>query len=140
MVCFFPSPLSCVVGLPRPARTDPLERTRRGVSRAAVCDFLFHARLFQPPRKSVLLLLSLLLKGCVTVASISVLPMAVQLRYFCPVFWHRFEQEGVEGSVSTLCQLTVYVVWTGTDSKGNYFTSFSKRLSMYADEVRHSLA
>lgn len=46
------------------------------------------------------------------------------------------EQDGVTGSVSSLCQLTVYVVWTGTDSKGNYFTSFSKRLSMYAGEVR----
>lgn len=45
------------------------------------------------------------------------------------------EKDGTVDQVSDLCQLTVYVVWTGTDSKGNYFTSFSKRLSMYAGEV-----
>lgn len=49
-------------------------------------------------------------------------------------------EEGIEGSVSSLCQLTVYVVWTGTDSKGNYFTSSAKRLSMYAGEVRAARA
>eukprot|EP00904_Undaria_pinnatifida_P009121 jgi/Undpi1/5339/HiC_scaffold_2.g00620.m1 len=52
-------------------------------------------------------------------------------------FWLDSEcnQEGTDAKVSALCQLTVYVVWTGTDAKGNYFTSFSKRLSMYADET-----
>ncbi|CAN0367989.1 unnamed protein product, partial [Hapterophycus canaliculatus] len=42
--------------------------------------------------------------------------------------------DGNLNEVSALCQLTVYVVWTGTDADGNYFTSFSKRLSMYAGE------
>lgn len=45
------------------------------------------------------------------------------------------EKDGTVDKVSDLCQLAVYVVWTGTDSKGNYFTSFAKRLSMYAGEV-----
>ncbi|CAM9118509.1 unnamed protein product [Pylaiella littoralis] len=43
--------------------------------------------------------------------------------------------DGNDGKVSSLCQLTVYVVWSGTDANGNYFTSFSKRLSMYAGET-----
>ncbi|CAB1099068.1 unnamed protein product [Ectocarpus sp. CCAP 1310/34] len=48
-------------------------------------------------------------------------------------------EDGVENQVSALCQLTVYVVWTGTDSKGNFFTSFAKRLSMYAGETVEGL-
>eukprot|EP00903_Cladosiphon_okamuranus_P012007 g11274.t1 len=48
-------------------------------------------------------------------------------------------QDGAVDKVSDLCQLTVYVVWTGTDSKGNYFTSFSKRLSMYAGQTVEGL-
>lgn len=41
--------------------------------------------------------------------------------------------------MSSACQLKVYVVWSGTDSEGNYFTSFAKRFSMYAGEVSSSL-
>ncbi|CAM9927496.1 unnamed protein product [Ascophyllum nodosum] len=48
-------------------------------------------------------------------------------------------EAGTESNVSSLCQLTVYVVWSGTDSKGNYFTSSSKRLSMYAGNTIDSL-
>ncbi|CAN0015018.1 unnamed protein product, partial [Discosporangium mesarthrocarpum] len=36
---------------------------------------------------------------------------------------------------SDVCQLTIYVVWTGTDVDGNYFTSFAKRLSTFAGQV-----
>ena len=30
------------------------------------------------------------------------------------------------------CQLTVYVTWTGTDAKGNYLTSSSRRFSLFS--------
>lgn len=56
----------------------------------------------------------------------------------CFFLWFPRTKDGTVDKVSDLCQLTVYVVWTGTDSKGNYFTSFSKRLSMYAGEVSYS--
>jgi hypothetical protein len=35
------------------------------------------------------------------------------------------------GEVSELCELNVYVVWSGTDSTGNYFRSAEKRFSRF---------
>jgi hypothetical protein len=32
----------------------------------------------------------------------------------------------------TACQLTVYVTWTGTDAKGNFLTSSSRRFSLFS--------
>lgn len=42
------------------------------------------------------------------------------------------------------CDLTLYVVWTGTDANGNYFTSSSKRFSAFSpkqikDQVRDTI-
>ena len=53
--------------------------------------------------------------------------------------WAQKAMSGINGTSTTikvpsqLCELTVYVVWTGTDTNGKFFTSATSRFSRFTD-------